>query len=174
MFVRSPRRFAILSSLAFVFIFALLQQSPWAHEKVYERMPLFDLGRRPTDQELLHEGQGASQAHLDDAWQHAVPLPGAKPTITLPPPMVVSHEPVKEPVKEPAATPTKTKTYPPWVTAPSRVGSFIPPFSRPSNMKKYLEKMLKWPRPSWDGHWPPFADYIDKAYDPNRWEEFDM
>lgn len=67
-----------------------------------------------------------------------------------------------------------TKAYPPWVTAPSRTGEFVPPTPRPTNLKEYMTKMLKWPRPSWDGHWPPFKDYINKAYDPNRWEHFDM
>ncbi|EFQ94557.1 hypothetical protein P3342_008369 [Pyrenophora teres f. teres] len=175
MFVRSPRRFAILSSLAFVFIFAFLHHGPWSRERVIERMPLFNQGQRPGHQELLHDTPGASQAHLDDAWQHAVPVPAVKPAATLVPPMIAAdHKPYKEPVKEPAMAPTKTKPPPPWVTAPSRVASFIPPFSRPSNMKKYMENMLQWPRPSWDGHWPPFADYIGKAYDPNRWEQFDM
>jgi hypothetical protein len=160
MLVRSPRRFAILSFLALVFIIAVFQQSPWAQEKVYERMPVFDLGRTPANQELLPlESQS-------DAWNHAVPGPAAKPVPTgaanaLTPPMMTPE-------------PQSTKSYPPWVTAPSRTGSFIPPTPRPSNMTEYMEKMLKWPRPSWDGHWPSFADYVDKAYDPNRWENFDM
>jgi hypothetical protein len=171
MLVRSPRRFAILSFLALVFIIVVFQQSPWAQEKVYERMPMFDLGRTPANQELLPlESQ-------DDAWNHAVPVPAAKPLPTgaqsstsaakvISPPMMTSHSPAPE--SEP------TKSYPPWVTAPSRTGSFTPPTPRPSNMQEYMEKMLKWARPSWDGHWPPFKDYIDKAYDPNRWENFEM
>lgn len=178
MLVRSPRRFAILSFLCLVFIFAVLQQNPWAHEKVYERMPLFDLGRRPHQELLPLESQDEAQAHVEDAWQHAVPAaksslssaqPATSPAKAIPPPpppMVASHEP--------APLPKPTKTYPPWVTAPSRVGSYTPPTPRPSNMKEYMEKMLDWPRPSWDGHWPPFSDYIDKAYDPNRWENFDL
>ena len=40
--------------------------------------------------------------------------------------------------------------------------------------RKYMKSMLTWPRPKWDGHWPPFGDYIGKDYDPNRWEHFDM
>ena len=37
-----------------------------------------------------------------------------------------------------------------------------------------MKKMLDWGRPTWDGHWPPFNDYVDKEYDPNRWEQFPM
>jgi len=42
----------------------------------------------------------------------------------------------------------------------------------PTNLKEYMKEMLDWDRPSWQGHWPPFQDYVDKAYDPNRWERF--
>lgn len=167
MFFRSPRRFAIFSFVTLLFICLVLRQSPWAQEKVYERIPLYNLERQQSEQELLHESH-EPQAPLEDAWQHALPLPGAipSPAKVLPPPMESSRE--KEPESKPA------KAHPPWMTAPSRTGNFIPPTPRPTNMKEYVKKMLKWPRPSWDGHWPPFSDYVDKAYDPNRWEHFDM
>lgn len=178
MFVRSPRRFAIVSFIALVFIFAVLQQSPWANEKVYERMPLFNPGNRPPTQELLNESPGEAQAHLEDAWHNAVPIPGAmpspvdaqspaEPAEVMLPPMETSREPEVDASKP-------TKPHPPWVTAPSRTGSFIPPYPTPSNWKQYMAKMLDWPRPSWSGHWPPFGDYVDKKYDPNRWEQFDL
>ncbi|RYN36849.1 hypothetical protein AA0112_g4524 [Alternaria arborescens] len=178
MFVRSPRRFAILSFVALVFIFAVLHQSPWAQDQVYERMPLFNSGRRPQEQELLNEGLAESQPQPEDAWGHAVPVPGAKPSTTdaqlatgaaqvIPPPMEATREPEVDATKP-------TKSYPPWVTAPSRTGSFIPPTPKPTNWTEYITKMLDWPRPSWNGHWPPFNDYVDKKYDPNRWEQFDL
>jgi hypothetical protein len=43
----------------------------------------------------------------------------------------------------------------------------------PQDLKAYVQAMMTWERPTWTGWWPPFADYIDKAYDPNRWEAFD-
>ncbi|KAF2646929.1 hypothetical protein P280DRAFT_21741 [Massarina eburnea CBS 473.64] len=46
--------------------------------------------------------------------------------------------------------------------------------SRPSDLREYMKKMLNWPRPNWSGHWPPFGDYINTEYDPNRWENFPM
>lgn len=176
MFFRSPRRFAIFCFVTLLFICVVLRQSPWAQEKVYERIPMYNLGRHPAEQELLHESH-EPQSKPEDAWQHALPKPGANPSPAqsqqatsaakvIPPPMQASRTPTPE--SKP------TKALPPWVTAPSRTGSFIPPTPQPTNMKEYLKKMLKWPRPSWDGHWPPFQDYVDKAYDPNRWEQFDM
>jgi hypothetical protein len=171
MFFRSPRRFVIVSFIALVFIFGVVQRSPWAQEKVYERMPIFDLGRKPGDQEFLaNESKPPEQGHTTggEAWQNAVPIPAAAPIPTEPAAKVVP--PPMQATKE--AQPTKV--YPPWVTAPSRVGSFIPPTPKPTNMKEYMKKMLQWDRPSWNGHWPPFGDYVNKAYDPNRWERFEM
>lgn len=40
--------------------------------------------------------------------------------------------------------------------------------------KTYMEGMLDWSRPNRQGHWPPYEDYVDRKYDPNRWEEFDQ
>ncbi|KAF2743510.1 hypothetical protein M011DRAFT_430883, partial [Sporormia fimetaria CBS 119925] len=37
-----------------------------------------------------------------------------------------------------------------------------------------MKQMLEWPRPTWEGHWPPFKDYVDREYDPNRWEYFPL
>lgn len=167
MLVRSPRRFAILSFIAFALIFTVLQQSPWTQPKVYEQLPLFDLGSRPPDQSPIEDG---IQAYSEDAWQHAVPF--VTPAVTdgelvASRPGLSSHM-----VSVPNSQPTKSS--PPWVTAPSLTASFVPPTPRPLSMKEYMKEMLKWSRPTWDGHWPPFKEYIDKAYDPNRWEQFDM
>ena len=151
MFVRSPRRFAILSFVAFVFILAVLQQSPWANERVYEKVSLLKDAYRNHQEPIQNSSQEQPQAHLEDAWQHAVPV--ATPTPT---PSATVKSPSSEPV-------SKTKPRPPWVTAPSRIGKFIPPFTRPADMKEYMKKMLNWGRPSWDGHWPPFSDYINKV-----------
>jgi hypothetical protein len=162
MLVRSPRRFAILACVAFAFIVLVLQQSPWTKERVYEQIPLFKSNPRPDQSPISNSGEPA-QAHVEDAWQHAVPV--ATPS------HVAEEKPI-EPSQIPVAS--KTKALPPWVTAPSRTASFVPPTPRPTNMKEYMKKMLDWGRPSWDGHWPPFNDYVDKEYDPNRWEQFPM
>lgn len=164
MLVRSPRRVTILACLAFAFIVLVLQQSPWTKERVYEHIPLFKSNPRP-DQSPISNSGDSPHAHLEDAWQHAVPV--ATP----------SHVADDRPLDVDASqTPvaSKTKALPPWVTAPSRTASFVPPTPRPTNMKEYMKKMLDWGRPTWDGHWPPFNDYVDKEYDPNRWEQFPM
>lgn len=193
MLVRSPRRFAILSFVAFIFIFAVLQESPWAKQNVYEQLPpLFKSGSsRLNLTEVIGLESDKLQAHLEDAWQYAIPAST--------PVAAGKEEDKKEPVPTPIAIdaglvaggadagapivsiedakPIATKVsdaQPPWVTDASRTEPIAPTFSRPANVKEYIQKMLKWSRPSWDGHWPPFRDYINKAYDPNRWEQFEM
>jgi hypothetical protein len=162
MLVRSPRRFAILACVAFAFIFLVLQQSPWTRESVYERIPLFKSNPRP-DQSPISNSNEPDLPQFEDAGHSAVPI-ATSSHVAPEKPVEVSQTPVA----------SKTKALPPWVTAPSRTASFVPPTPRPTNMKEYMKKMLDWGRPSWDGHWPPFNDYVDKEYDPNRWEQFPM
>jgi hypothetical protein len=74
----------------------------------------------------------------------------------------------------------KVENYPPTPTGPPWAAHTTDPYPRqkkPSkflDMKKYMKDMLQWDRPTWEGHWPPFGDYVDKGYDPNRWEQFEM
>lgn len=180
------RRFVLLSfCVASFFIFALLKQSPWAQGQVYERLPLFKLrdeSRTSPDQAVLvstesgttgtneNEKKPSHKDDFEDAWQHAVPvpLPKAKPSTPhakLPQPAVTT---------KPEKAGSSKLPPPPWVTAPSRTAEFIPPTAQPTNLKEYMLSMLKWDRPTWEGHWPPFSDYINKGYDPNRWEQFPM
>jgi hypothetical protein len=37
---------------------------------------------------------------------------------------------------------------------------------------EYLRDLLRWQRPNRGDHWPPYNDYKDRDYDPNRWEAF--
>jgi hypothetical protein len=187
----------LLSFIAFIFICVVLQNSPWAQENVYEQLPpLFKSGggSRVNLSESVELHSETSKAHLEDAWQYAIPAP-------IPSALLLGGDKGGEDAKRPEATgsvvdaqlaaggaeaappvivsvgnakPTATGSHPPWVTDASRTKPIAPTMSRPANMKEYMEKMLKWARPSWDGHWPPFRDYIDKKYDPNRWEQFEM
>jgi hypothetical protein len=164
MLVRSPRRFMLFSFAAFLFIFVVIQRSPWAHDNVYVQMPLLQSGGRPNLSAIIGGlNHDRIQAHLEDAWHHVLPKPIHSPSAA-----------VETKLNASKASAALVESHPPWVTAPSRTEMPSAPFARPTNMKEYMKSMLKWNRPSWDGHWPPFADYVDKEYDPNRWEQFDM
>ncbi|KAH7134982.1 hypothetical protein B0J11DRAFT_148814 [Dendryphion nanum] len=126
MLVRSPRRLAFLSFVAFLFILAVLKQSPWS---------------RATYQEItfLH----GTSLGSDNTRPHI---------------------------------PTPTVSRPPWVTGEPKNGTarkYGVGILKGNELKSYVKSLLRsWGRPTWDGHWPPFADYADKEYDPNRWEKF--
>jgi hypothetical protein len=167
MLARSPRRFVVFCVLAFSFLFVVLQRSPWAQENVYERLPVLKSENRPDLSWISVLGSDRLKAHSQDAWQHAVPAAMAGAVD------IESGAGFLPPIL-PSATPRPTESHPPWVTAPSRTDFMAPPTPRPMDMKEYMQSMLDWARPTWDGHWPPFRDYVDKKYDPNRWEQFDM
>ncbi|KAF2467795.1 uncharacterized protein BDR25DRAFT_316432 [Lindgomyces ingoldianus] len=139
MLVRSPRKLVFLSLVAFIFILAVLQQSPWAASNVYEQLPLF---QSPTPPHENGSGDASGSKSSDGPDKARV---GGKPSV-------------------------------PWAidggkTNPLDLGV---PEPRPTDLKEYMKNMLNWTRPTWNGHWPPFGDYVDKDYDPNRWEEFEM
>ena len=62
----------------------------------------------------------------------------------------------------------------PWEITQDRRSNLDHDNSQPQDLKAYMEEMLDWNRPNKQGHWPPYEDYINRSYDPNRWEEFDL
>ncbi|KAH8731961.1 hypothetical protein GQ44DRAFT_735653 [Phaeosphaeriaceae sp. PMI808] len=164
MLVRSPQRFLFLSLISFVFVFVILQRSPWAQQNVYEQLPLFRSGARPNLSSITGSNGEKLQTNMQDAWQHAIPVASPSPSPSMTRMATIGAAENSRP----------TGADPPWVTAPSRTGVIATETARPVNLKEYMKSMLEWPRPTWEGHWPPFRDYVDKAYDPNRWEYFKM
>jgi hypothetical protein len=164
MLVRSPRRVAFLCSVSFLLILAVLHNSPWAQEKVYEQLPLFIVKDRPAS------NHDRLESHPEHGWQHAVSTatPGDTDMVAMEDEATNTSQKITDNDWQ------STASRPPWVTAPSRTEHVAPPTLQPKDLKHYMESMLDWSRPTWDGHWPPFRDYVDKKYDPNRWEQFDM
>jgi hypothetical protein len=161
----------LLSFVAFIFIFVVVQRSPWAHQNVYVQLPLSHSSSRPNLSSIIGGlNNDRLQAQLEDAWRHVMPAPRPSAVDAQ---LVAGGAEAGAPIVS-IGDAKPTESHPPWVTAPSRTESVAATFARPTNVKKYMKSMLKWGRPTWDGHWPPFADYIDKEYDPNRWEEFNL
>jgi hypothetical protein len=131
MLVRSPRRLAFFTFLSFLFIIAILRQSPWASSNVYKQIPLF------TSPNNISPSQDDNAQKPLDAGRGRLPWQFGRGRS-----LVDGQKDLNQ--------------------------------TRVTDWKKYMEGMLKWPRPNWDGHWPPFEDYVDKQYDPNRWEQFPM
>ena len=76
----------------------------------------------------------------------------------------------------PSTTPNPVR--PPWMKSESNNGTarkYGVGVLKGEELKNYVKNILsRWGRPTWNGHWPPFADYVDKEYDPNRWEKFPL
>jgi hypothetical protein len=74
---------------------------------------------------------------------------------------------------------TTSLDVPPKSYGPERPSATSLPASAPTELSvqrdEYLKDMLDWSRPEHrNGHWPPYEDYVDKDYDPNRWEGFKL
>ncbi|KAF2871223.1 hypothetical protein BDV95DRAFT_595095 [Massariosphaeria phaeospora] len=159
MLVRSSRRFALLCFVAFIVVLAVLRQTPFDRApREYEQGPLHHASSSNTYPSDLLSQNRLDQGPKNQADVYDAPLTagGAESGATL----VKGYD---------AQKPTKATL--PWMRKMKPVES---PPPKPPNVKEYIKQMLKWGRPTWDGHWPPFGDYIDKEYDPNRWEQFPM
>lgn len=64
------------------------------------------------------------------------------------------------------AQPPPTHTHAPTAAVP------LPHASYEETQDRILH-FIQWDRPNTPGHWPGWDDYIDKDYDPNRWEGLD-
>jgi hypothetical protein len=170
MLVRSPRRVAVLCSISFLLVLVVLHNSPWAQERVYKQLPLFIVKDRPALASVPALNHDRLESHPKHGWQHAASTatPGGTDMVAM------EDEAANTSQKILSDDWLSAASHPPWVTAPSRTEHVAPSNLQPTDLKHYMESMLDWSRPTWDGHWPPFQDYVDKKYDPNRWEQFDM
>jgi hypothetical protein len=164
MVVRSHRKLVLLSCLGFAFLLGAWHRSQWTTMNVYERLTHVKGAGKYSIQYGNENGAGRK-------WFDGLSIPkvmnselAAGGTGT-----VDSQEPLER---------ENFPSTPWWVTVPSKSNSNASrPQDAPSwpkDLKRYMSGMLKWDRPNWEGHWPPFADYVDKEYDPNRWEQFEL
>ena len=145
----SPRRLALLCLITSTFLLTTWLQSPWYYTVTSQKHHF----TTPPQQRSLH-------AIAKEA-QHA-------PT-SIPP---VSEFPASRPQQSISSPKPRS---PPWETGQEKDAK--PGHVRPmteEEQRLYMRDMMNWNRPSWGGHWPPFGDYVDLEYDPNRWEQFDM
>ena len=159
--VRGYRKLALLCCIGFICSLAVWWQSPWTTTHLYERLTL--LGDVETQQSL----PSGDEIGVWKPWRGRPSVPKVvKPELSV----GVSGS------MEPQERLGLERPAPPWVTGllNSASNASVPQDapSWPKDLKEYIKGMLKWDRPNWQGHWPPFADYVDKEYDPNRWERF--
>lgn len=174
---KSPQRFTLFTLITFIFLLTVWHRSPWVGNSVYERIPPFSgKEQQPIPNDTPRPPPGTSTA----------PTPASAPTsavVAAPPPASTPlretsvTEPVRNSTEQDAGqekSNVSQKSSPPWVTESPDVAATRPKPKMFENLSSYMKSMLDWPRPNWIGHWPPFDDYVNKDYDPNRWEYFPM
>ncbi|KAF2448809.1 hypothetical protein P171DRAFT_461508 [Karstenula rhodostoma CBS 690.94] len=158
MIVRSPSRFALVLFVAVVGVVAVWQRSPWARARayVYQRVPVAAFAVPKQNPMSIKDGRlNASTTRLEGL------LLGGISTLR-------SEVGVLDVKKA-----DETAAPPPWETLEGKGSRLDYEDVRVGEEKKYMDEMMDWSRPSGVGHWPPFEDYVNKDYDPNRWEEFE-
>lgn len=155
MLIRSPRKLAIFSFFVFGIVLFFLHDAPW----MTKTMSRWSFSRQQLRLALFN-GDGSTAAEYGIAKQQqlgdSVYEDGSKSPV--PPWKKLELEwqaGKKKSVVEGTEDLNRTR------------------LAGVEERKEYLREMLKWPRPQ-HGHWPPFGDYVDKEYDPNRWEEFSL
>ncbi|KAF1812152.1 hypothetical protein P152DRAFT_26783 [Eremomyces bilateralis CBS 781.70] len=144
------RRLALLSFFAFVFvsicaIFTKRFENPWAADRHVE---VAKPGPLPP---VIKAGQIHYQEEKDPS-----------------PSKTAQGENGSPPAKSEGTSTQRTL-----VTAPPRETRRKSKAWSPPTTPLDMDEMLDWNRPGHvDGHYPPYEDYVDYNYDPNRWEGF--
>ncbi|KAJ9658855.1 hypothetical protein H2201_007636 [Coniosporium apollinis] len=163
MLMPSTRRVALLSLVTFLILLLVIRRSAYEDHISYHHTPDF---------------------YHPDAGQ--VEQPSAAPLAGKPPALDIEdepwdHQPSTTEDYEHSGTPTTGPKVPTrWLASPddqpsdnSEQASETTPLPQATNVKQYLQAVLKWTRPKQeDGHWPKYGYYEDRDYDPNRWETF--
>lgn len=163
MITRSPSKLTLLLLLTLFLAVVVWHRSPWSHAQiyVYQRLPFITPKQNP----LPNPNPNEAQKPLD------LSRPGHIPAGIPDGPNVNGGRPdFKNPgwMKQ-----NKTTKPPPWETMKESGNRLDYESVHPQDMKAYMREMLDWNRPDYSDHWPPFDDYLDQGYDPNRWEEFE-
>ncbi|KAF1967262.1 hypothetical protein BU23DRAFT_484070 [Bimuria novae-zelandiae CBS 107.79] len=166
MIVRSPSKSTLL-----LLVTAFLGVGVWhlglTHSNVYQRLPFITPKLASLHSDDTIGGQGLSDLPPPTLFEAPTTAGeesdevGESPHLELPEKGSEKHNFTTKP------------PLPPWEKTEKKGSRLDHEDMQHQDAKAYLEDMLDWNRPSWQGHWPPFADYEDKEYDPNRWEEFD-
>ncbi|CAI6295562.1 unnamed protein product [Periconia digitata] len=170
MLTKTPQRFSLFALVTFIFLLTVWTRSPWTTNQVYERVPAFS-GKE--QHPIPNEPPRPPPAPSSEPVQNPVVAPAPVPAPASTPVHDVVDNSTQEdaPQEKPKSSP---KANPPWMTESPEAAAKRPGPTVFTDLKEYMKSQLNWPRPNWIGHWPPFDEYVNKEYDPNRWEHFPM
>lgn len=170
MIARSPGKFALFLFAAVLVCFTIWTDRPWRWQPTYVSQVRVgdDAVLWATQQQKEEQNQNQNQMHVGDELDiHNTETPLAATLPARPELETSSLQPSPLP-PNPASLPwqnPRVKSSP----LDQESGSLSE-----TEEKAYMEAMLDWPRPNSTAHWPPYTAYTDKAYDPNRWEDFEL
>jgi hypothetical protein len=182
----SPRRLAVLTVLVFLAIVVLVRNSTYSEYLPKYDLPSFGNAKVPQDistgSNSFKEGSALSEPWQEykseqDKVQPAPPPPKEeeyeeKVEVTSIP-TSVSHSTTTSTSKS-GSTSVSTSAS----TSASKTSSSakITPFVHASHkeLQAKIKEFIQWDPPDKGDHWPGYGDYVDKDYDPNRWEGLPM
>lgn len=177
----SPRRLALLTVLVFLALVVLVRNSTYSEYLPKYDLPSFGNDRGPQDTSTgsISFKEDSSQGEL---WQEYNPDQDKVHPAPPPPPKEEEYEEKIEVTSIPTSTSHSTSASSSTSVSISASGSKtaspakITPFVHASykELQAKIQEFIQWDRPNKGGHWPGYGDYVDKDYDPNRWEGLPM
>ena len=175
----SPRRLALLTVLVFLALVVLVRNSTYSEYLPKYDLPSFSNAKVPQDTSTgsISFKEDSSQS---DLWQEYKPDQDKVSPAAPPPPKQEEYEEEIEVTSIPASSshsPSASSS-----TSVSNSGSKtaslakITPLVHASyrELQAKIQDFIQWDRPDKGDHWPGYGDYVDKDYDPNRWEGLPM
>jgi hypothetical protein len=182
----SPRRLAVLTVLVFLAIVVLVRNSTYSEYLPKYDLPSFGNAKVPQDistgSNSFKEGSALSEPWQEYKSEHDKVQPAP------PPPKEEEYEEKVEVTSIPTSVShsTTTSAYKSVSTSVSASASTfasktsssakITPFVHASHkeLQAKIKEFIQWDPPDKGDHWPGYGDYVDKDYDPNRWEGLPM
>ncbi|KAH0388130.1 hypothetical protein KCU92_g1026, partial [Aureobasidium melanogenum] len=173
----SPRRLALLTVLVFLALVVIVRNSTYS-----EYLPKYDLPAFGKIQADTSTGSNSfkEDSSQSDLWQEYKPDQDKVQPAPPPPPKEEEYEEKIEVTSIPTSTShsTSTSSSTSASTSGSKTASSakITPFVHASykELQAKIQDFIQWDRPNKGDHWPGYGDYVDKDYDPNRWEGLPM
>ncbi|THY80515.1 hypothetical protein D6C93_09875 [Aureobasidium pullulans] len=182
----SPRRLAVVTILVFLAIVVLVRNSTYSEYLPKYDLPKFTNGRVPEDtttgSSSFKEDSGKSELwqeyKADQDKIHAAPPPPLKEEEYEEKPVhttivTTSHSSSSSSTSASVASSSDSVS-----TSATKTGTTakITPFVHASykELQAKIKEFIQWDRPNKGSHWPGYGDYVDKDYDPNRWEGLPM
>lgn len=183
----SPRRLAILTVLVFLAIVVLVRNSTYSEYLPSYDLPSFSNGKVPQDtttgSKSFGEDAPAQDTTKQDLWHEYKPAedkthvtePAAEEEYEEKPKVIAVDHTSTSSHSSSASSSTSHSTSATTAASESDKASISPiEHSSYSEIQEKIKEFIQWDRPDTPGHWPGYGDYVNKDYDPNRWEGLPM